>query len=316
MEKLLEVKELCKYFSKGGQTIRAVDGVSFALNKGETLGLVGESGCGKSTTGRLILNLIEPSFGEVLFEGKPVVNLKRPEELAFRRRAQMIFQDCFASLSPRVRAGDAVVQILKIHGIGKDKKERWEIARQFFEEVTLSEEQMKRYPHEFSGGQRQRIGIAKALCLSPDLIVCDEPVSALDVSVQAQIINTMKDIQKKFGIAYIFISHDLGVVKHISDRVACMYLGRLVEIAEKDDFYDNPLHPYSIALLSAIPDMDPQRKKKKFFIPSEVNLKQYEDGCRFCQRCWKAQEICREKTPELVEVYPGHKVACHFVEKK
>lgn len=315
MEKLLEVKGLCKYFTKGSQTIKAVDDVSFYLNKGETLGLVGESGCGKSTTGRLLLNLIEPTSGEVLFDGKSVVNLKRRDELAFRRRAQMIFQDCFASLSPRVRAGDAIVQILKIHGIGKDKKERWDIAKQYFEEVTLSEEQMKRYPHEFSGGQRQRIGIARALCLNPDLIVCDEPVSALDVSVQAQIINTMKDIQNKYGIAYIFISHDLGVVKHISDRVAVMYLGKIVEIAEKNDFYDNPIHPYSIALLSAIPNIDPTEKKEKIFIPSEVNFQQYEDGCRFCQRCWKAQKICHEKTPELVEVYPGHKVACHFAKQ-
>lgn len=315
MEKLLDVKGICKYFTKNSQTIKAVDDVSFCLKKGETLGLVGESGCGKSTTGRLILHLIEPTSGEVMFDGETISNLSRQEELAFRRRAQMIFQDCFASLSPRVKAGDAIMQILKIHGIGKDKKERWEIARQYFEEVTLSEEQMKRYPHEFSGGQRQRIGIAKALCLNPDLIVCDEPVSALDVSVQAQIINTMKDIQNKYGIAYIFISHDLSVVKHISDRVAVMYLGKIVEIANKNDFYDNPIHPYSIALLSAIPNIDPTDKKEKIFIPSEVNFQQYSDGCRFCQRCWKAQQICHEQTPELVEVYPGHKVACHFAKE-
>lgn len=314
MEKLLEVKGLCKYFAKGEQIIKAVDHVSFYLNKGETLGLVGESGCGKSTTGRLVLNLIEPTSGEVFFDGKPIINLKRQEELAFRRRAQIIFQDCFASLSPRVRAGDSIVEILKIHGIGKKKQERWDIAKQFFEEVTLLEEQMKRYPHEFSGGQRQRIGIARALCLNPDLIVCDEPVSALDVSVQAQIINTMRDIQQKHGLAYIFISHDLRVVKHISDRVAVMYLGKIVEIAEKEEFYDHPVHPYSIALLSAIPNPDPTVKKEKIIISSEANFQQYSDGCRFCHRCWKAKDICHEQTPELKKISDGHMVACHFAE--
>lgn len=206
------------------------------------------------------------------------------------------------------------MEILKIHGIGQSKKERYELAKNFFEEVTLTEEQMRRYPHEFSGGQRQRIGIAKALCLEPDLIVCDEPVSALDVSVQAQIINTMKEIQEAHGLSYIFISHDLSVVKHISDRVAVMYLGKIVEIGDKKEFYENPLHPYSIALLSAIPNPDPTAKKEKVFISSEVNYQQYSDGCRFCQRCWMAKEICREKTPELREVSKGHMVACHFVE--
>jgi oligopeptide/dipeptide ABC transporter ATP-binding protein len=314
MEKLLEVNGLCKYFTKGTQTIKAVDDVSFYVNKGETLGLVGESGCGKSTTGRLVLNLIEPTSGKVIFDRKPVINLKRQEELAFRRRAQIIFQDCFASLSPRVRAGDSIVEILKIHGIGQNKQERWDIAKQFFEEVTLLEEQMKRYPHEFSGGQRQRIGIARALCLNPDLIVCDEPVSALDVSVQAQIINTMRDIQQKHGLAYLFISHDLRVVKHISNRVAVMYLGKIVEMAEKEEFYVHPVHPYSIALLSAIPNPDPTVKKEKILISSEVNFQQYSDGCRFCHRCWKAKDICHEETPELREISNGHMVACHLAE--
>ncbi|MFR5858132.1 MAG: ABC transporter ATP-binding protein [Clostridia bacterium] len=315
MRKLLEVDGLCKYFTKGKQTVKAVDGINLYLDQGETLGLVGESGCGKSTTGRLILNLIKPTAGEIVFNGKTVQNLSRKEELEFRRNAQIIFQDCFASLSPRVKAGDSIVEILKIHGIGSNKKERWKIAKDIFEEVTLSEEQMRRYPHEFSGGQRQRIGIARALCLNPKMIVCDEPVSALDVSVQAQIINTMQEIQETRKLSYIFISHDLSVVKHISQRVAVMYLGQIVEMGTKQDFYQNPVHPYSQALLSAVPSTDPTAKKEKIMISSEVNFQQYKDGCRFCQRCWKAKDICKEITPELKEISLGHCVACHFAKK-
>lgn len=312
---LLELKKISKYYEKGKQIIKAVDGIDLELNKGETLGLVGESGCGKSTTGRLILRLIEPTSGQILFDGKDITTFNKRELLMFRKNAQIIFQDCYASLSPRFKAGDLITEVLQIHNVGANAKDRWEIAREVFEEVSLDEEAMKKYPHEFSGGQRQRIGIARAICLNPKMIICDEPVSALDVSVQAQIINLMQKIQHEKGMAYVFISHDLSIVKHISDRIAVMYLGKIVETASKQVFYNNPIHPYSQALLSAIPIPNPTIKKERIVIPPEVNTTQYSDGCRFCQRCWKAQQICHEQTPELVEVYPGHKVACHFAKE-
>lgn len=312
---LLELKKISKYYEKGTQIIKAVDGIDLELNKGETLGLVGESGCGKSTTGRLILRLIEPTSGQIFFDGKDITTFNKRELLMFRKNAQIIFQDCYASLSPRFKAGDLITEVLQIHNVGANAKDRWEIAREVFEEVSLDEEAMKKYPHEFSGGQRQRIGIARAICLNPKMIICDEPVSALDVSVQAQIINLMQKIQHEKGMAYVFISHDLSIVKHISDRIAVMYLGKIVETASKQVFYNNPIHPYSQALLSAIPIPNPTIKKERIVIPPEVNTTQYSDGCRFCQRCWKAQQICHEQTPELVEVYPGHKVACHFAKE-
>lgn len=312
---LLELKKISKYYEKGTQIIKAVDGIDLELNKGETLGLVGESGCGKSTTGRLILRLIEPTSGQILFDGKDITTFNKRDLLMFRKNAQIIFQDCYASLSPRFKAGDLITEVLQIHNVGANAKDRWEIAREVFEEVSLDEEAMKKYPHEFSGGQRQRIGIARAICLNPKMIICDEPVSALDVSVQAQIINLMQKIQHEKGMAYVFISHDLSIVKHISDRIAVMYLGKIVETASKQVFYNNPIHPYSQALLSAIPIPNPTIKKERIVIPPEVNTTQYSDGCRFCQRCWKAQQICHEQTPELVEVYPGHKVACHFAKE-
>ena len=312
---LLELKKISKYYEKGTQIIKAVDGIDLELNKGETLGLVGESGCGKSTTGRLILRLIEPTSGQIFFDGKDITTFNKRELLMFRKNAQIIFQDCYASLSPRFKAGDLITEVLQIHNVGANAKDRWEIAREVFEEVSLDEEAMKKYPHEFSGGQRQRIGIARAICLNPKMIICDEPVSALDVSVQAQIINLMQKIQHEKGMAYVFISHDLSIVKHISDRIAVMYLGKIVETASKQVFYNNPIHPYSQALLSAIPIPNPTIKKERIVIPPEVNTTQYSDGCRFCQRCWKAQQICHEQTLELVEVYSGHKVACHFAKE-
>lgn len=315
MTKLLETKEICKYYKKGERIVKAVDGISLELGRGETLGLVGESGCGKSTIGRLMLRLIEPTSGQIFFNGKDITGFDRKELLEFRKNAQIIFQDCYASLSPRFKAGNLITEALKIHHIGLDEKDRWRIACKVFNDVSLDEEHMKKYPHEFSGGQRQRIGIARAICLDPKLIVCDEPVSALDVSVQAQIINLMQEIQKEKGIAYVFISHDLSVVKHISNRIAVMYLGKVVETAPKKEFYDNPRHPYSQALLSAIPIPDPTIKREKIIIPTELNATQYSDGCRFYQRCWMAKDICKEKAPELNEISDGHKVACHFIER-
>ena len=312
-EKLLVVDELSKIFTKGNNEIRAVDGVSFDIAHGETVGLVGESGCGKSTTGRLILDLIEPSGGSVLFEGRDVKSYDKAEKLNFRRNAQIIFQDCYASLSPRMRAGEIIMEALSVHHIGANRKERKEIARRYFEDVTLTADQMSRYPHEFSGGQRQRIGIARALCLQPKLIVCDEPVSALDVSIQAQIINMMMEIQEKYGMAYLFISHDLSVVKHISDRIVVMYLGKIVEIAEKKELYKAPLHPYTRALLSAIPIADPTVKREKILLRSEINTKEYKKGCRFADRCWMAKPECHEVLPELRDMGGGHRVACHCV---
>ena len=312
-EKLLVVDELSKIFTKGNNEIRAVDGVSFDIAHGEKVVLVGESGCGKSTTGRLILDLIEPSGGRVLFEGRDVKSYDKAEKLNFRRNAQIIFQDCYASLSPRMRAGEIIMEALSVHHIGANRKERKEIARRYFEDVTLTADQMSRYPHEFSGGQRQRIGIARALCLQPKLIVCDEPVSALDVSIQAQIINMMMEIQEKYGMAYLFISHDLSVVKHISDRIVVMYLGKIVEIAEKKELYKAPLHPYTRALLSAIPIADPTVKREKILLRSEINTKEYKKGCRFADRCWMAKPECHEVLPELRDMGGGHRVACHCV---
>ena len=310
---IFEIQGLTKTFIKSGSEIRAVDNISFYVKEGETLGLVGESGCGKSTTGRLILDLIKPSSGRIMFDGKDVSKFNKKEKMEFRRNAQIIFQDCYASLSPRMRVGDLITEALSIHHIGKNKAERREIARKYFEDVTLSADQMERYPHEFSGGQRQRIGIARALCLQPKLIVCDEPVSALDVSVQAQIINMMMEIQQKYGMAYLFISHDLSVVKHISDRIMVMYLGKIVEIADKAELYKNPLHPYSKALLSAIPIADPTIRRNKIILDKEINFNEYKEGCRFADRCWMAKEDCHCITPELKDKGNNHYVACHYI---
>jgi oligopeptide transport system ATP-binding protein len=320
---ILSVRNLKKYFpveqgvllSRIGAHVSAVDDVSFDVEQGETLGLVGESGCGKSTTGRCIIRLLEPTAGEIEFEGKDVLKLRGKDLKAFRRDVQIIFQDPYASLNPRMTVGEIVTEPLVIHGIGT-KLEQRRRAQEVLEVVGLSPEHINRYPHEFSGGQRQRIGVARALALNPKLIVCDEPVSALDVSIQAQIINLLEKLQDEFGLTYLFIAHDLSVVRHISNRIAVMYLGKMIEIGDWKGLYDEPHHPYTQSLLSAVPVPDPERQRQRTRIilegdvPSPINPP---SGCRFHTRCPIAEfPLCKEQEPELREVAPGHKVACHF----
>ncbi|KEO84864.1 ABC transporter ATP-binding protein [Tumebacillus flagellatus] len=312
MSTLLEVKGLKKYYGTRKEVVKAVDDVSFTVEEGETLGIVGESGCGKSTTGRAILRLIEPSEGEVLFQGKPLTALKNAELRKARRDLQMVFQDPFASLNPRMTVGAILEEPLKVHGIGT-ATERKEKVKKLLETVGLTEAHYDRFPHEFSGGQRQRIGIARALITQPKLIVADEPVSALDVSIQSQILNLMKDLQEEFQLTYLFISHDLSVVRHISDRVGVMYLGRMVELSPKKSLYDNPLHPYTQALLSAVPHPTPGEKRERIVltgdVPSPANPP---SGCAFHTRCHACMEICKTERPALKETGDGHFVACHL----
>ena len=316
-ETLVEVNDLVKYFPvRAGllqrvvNHLKAVDGVSFVVKKGETLGLVGESGCGKTTVGRSMLRLIEPTSGMIKFDGKDVLSLKARELKAVRRDMQIIFQDPYASLDPRVPIGESVIEGLHIHGIGTPR-ERVEIMRETLKKVGLEDYHARRYPHEFSGGQRQRIGIARALALRPRFIICDEPVSALDVSIQSQVLNILKDLQVEFGLTYLFIAHNLSVVEHVSDRVAVMYLGKIVELTTREELFRNPLHPYTQALMSAIPVPNPRLKRQRIIlkgdVPSPLNPPK---GCRFHPRCPVAIEKCSHEEPPLLEVSPEHWAAC------
>jgi oligopeptide transport system ATP-binding protein len=315
---LLRIKNLKKYFPiRGGlfsrevARVHAVDDVSFDLVKGETLGLVGESGCGKSTTGRCILRLIEPTAGEVWFDDKNVTTLDKRSLRQLRRDMQIIFQDPYASLNPRMTVGSIIGEALVIHKLAKSKREREERVVHLLETVGLNADHLRRYPHEFSGGQRQRIGIARALAVSPKLIVADEPVSALDVSIQAQVINLLEDLQKQFNLTYLFIAHDLSVVEHISTRVAVMYLGKIVEIAPAKELYTNPKHPYTEALLSAVPIPDPAVKRKRILLEGDVPSPiKPPSGCRFHTRCPVRVPSCSENDQVLKQVSPGHWVAC------
>jgi oligopeptide transport system ATP-binding protein len=316
---ILEVKNLKKHFPikkgiisyKQVGTVKAVDDISFTLEKGETLGLVGESGCGKSTTGRCILRLLEPTAGQIIFNGQDITKLDKSKMRLLRKDIQIIFQDPYASLNPRLTVGDMIAEPMRNFKIGTKKTQEKKV-RELLEIVGLSAYHAARYPHEFSGGQRQRIGIARALSVDPQLIVCDEPVSALDVSVQAQVINLLKDLQKEFNLTLLFIAHDLSVVKHISDRVAVMYLGKIVELANYKNLYREPMHPYSQALLSAIPIPNPKLKKSRIIlegdVPSPTNPP---SGCNFHTRCPKATDICKVESPVLKEKKVSHLVACH-----
>ena len=311
-EELVRVRGLFKHFPVEGSedVLRAVDGVSFQIYRGETLGLVGESGCGKSTAGRCLLRLIEPTKGEVTFDGRDVLSMGKRELRELRREMQIVFQDPYASLNPRMKVGDIIGEPLVIHDIGT-KSERRERVAELLRRVGLDPDYRNRYPHEFSGGQRQRIGVARTLAVKPKLIVADEPVSALDVSVQAQVVNLLQDLQKEFGLTYLFISHGLAVVEHISTRVAVMYLGRIVEVASAAELYRHPLHPYTQALLSAIPVPDPKQKRARIVlqgdVPTPINPP---SGCRFRTRCPIAIDECSRIDPDLREVLPGHTVAC------
>ena len=322
-EVLMQVRDLKKHFpitrgiviQRQVGAIKAVDGISFDVYQGETLGLVGESGCGKSTTGRTILQLYRPTAGEVHFEGTDLVNIKGEDLRRMRRRMQMIFQDPYASLNPRMTVGNIIGEPLEVHGIAKGK-ERRERVQELLRVVGLNPYFVNRYPHEFSGGQRQRIGVARALALNPAFIVCDEPISALDVSIQAQVVNLLEDLQAELGLTYLFIAHDLSMVRHISDRVAVMYLGKIVELTDRDTLYADPQHPYTEALLSAVPIPDPVVEEQRSRIILEGDVPSPANppvGCNFNTRCAKVMQICHQEEPEFKEISPGHWCACHLV---
>ena len=318
---LVEVKNLKEYFNITtglftSKPLKAVDDVSFAIRKGETLGLVGESGCGKTTVGRTLLHLYKPTAGEIWFDGKKIET--RKDILEYRQKSAMVFQDPYSSLNPRMTVSDIIAEPLDVHKMYQNKAERQERILELMAKVGLNSEHANRYAHEFSGGQRQRIGIARALAMEPEFVVCDEPVSALDVSIQAQVINMFADLQEQMGLTYLFIAHDLLVVRHICDRIAVMYLGKIVESAESDELYHNPMHPYTKSLISAVPLPDPRsaREKRRVIlsgdVPSPLNAP---PGCPFCARCPYATDICREKMPEMAEVSSGHFTACHHVDQ-
>ncbi len=321
---LVSVKDLKKYFpitagvlSRVVGHVKAVDGVSFDIKRGETLGIVGESGCGKTTTGRVMLRLLEATEGEVLFEGRNLFEMPHEELRELRRDMQIVFQDPYASLNPRMTVGDIIGEPLEIHGVAKGEEKRRRV-RELLEIVGLDASHMRRYPHEFSGGQRQRIGVARALALNPKLIICDEPVSALDVSIQSQVLNLLEELQEEFDLTYMFIAHDLSVIKHISDRVGVMYVGQIVELADKDEMFANPLHPYTEALLSAIPVPDPVLQKERERIVLEGDVPSPSDpppGCRFHPRCLYAEDVCSQEIPEFVEAKEDHFVACHLYDE-
>ncbi|MEH6941385.1 ABC transporter ATP-binding protein [Bacillus sp. JJ722] len=309
---LVQVKNLSKYFSVGKQQLKAVDGLDFDIYPGETVGLVGESGCGKSTAGRTIIRLYEPTEGEVLFEGKNIYKYSPRQMSELRKNIQLIFQDPYASLNPRMTIEEVISEPLMIHGVvkGAEKRKRVE---ELLKLVGLSTDHVNRFPHEFSGGQRQRVGIARALALNPKFIVCDEPISALDVSIQAQVVNLLKNLQKEMGLTYLFVAHDLSMVKYISDRILVMYLGKMMELADSETLCNNPLHPYTQALLSAVPIPDPTLKRERIILKGDVPSPIFPpSGCVFRTRCPKAMDICASVVPEWVEHKPGHMVACHL----
>ena len=319
--RLLEVTDLKKHFpvkrglfSRVQGYVRAVDGISFNIGREETLGLVGESGCGKTTTGRTILRLLEPTAGDVRFEGHSVFAFNKTELRQMRRNMQIVFQDPFGSLNPRMTVGSIVGEPLAVHRVGA-RRERKERVKELLQKVGLAADAVNRYPHEFSGGQRQRIGIARAIALNPKFVVCDEPVSALDVSIQAQIINLLEELQEDFGLSYLFIAHDLGVVQHVSDRVAVMYLGQIVELGDAEVIYEDPKHPYTVALLSAIPVADPKTKRKRIVLPGDVpSPVNPPGGCRFHTRCKYAKDDCKTEEPKLTDRGGRHFVACFLEE--